>query len=665
MSITEKSTNIRWSTQKDTLIVCTLVFMGYMWKKWCDLDQHQLFGYCSVRKRCRRRKRAPLLYDNFQCCWLQSVARKRQVTNPMETSKPSKQQGKTRQVRFAEANEIMEFDGEKRLTKRKGEAIRGILRKHLSTDGVDDPNAKDNKSSKTGLVSPRASGKESEYDSTMERYITLLAKKMDRSIRSEMDALYSEVQQIRRMLSNMYEKDWLKNSGDAMKKFKVQNWDRSSNSTSPSLSGSKKDLFLQSPRPTTRMEKTNNGMRIVTCLSSHLGGVRKVLLEPSELYLSSSSWSSLERTHFRIITASEDCTLKLWNLEAKKYAARNISSSGMDNSSSSSNSNLQSNDQLCLTTCESIHTYRGHLAPILSAQVFPDKTRTGDGLLVSGDAQGSLLFWDIPSVEETTAYMSHHQLSPFQRYVVTNVHEKECIWDICKPLDDSPMMATAGADGTVKLWDYSSFRWDDDSSSSPVSHKKYTQMEPLGVVRFPEESTNYPTVFGVVENSHLLVGSVWGILYGIDLKERRISNQWYSHATMSSGSHRWKSIYAVESWNAFQVLVGTSSGNVVFQDLRMEKPSQEIENGAGAFAVVTCIRSFVDNYWFACGGNQSMIRFWDIRKMDTCLEDLMTTVSTTRQDDKVCIWSLLRIPSWNCLLAATSSGCTFLCSKDI
>ncbi|GJD09182.1 hypothetical protein Gasu2_34480 [Galdieria sulphuraria] len=612
------------STQ-DALVLCTIAFMGYVWKKLCDMESGH-YSSLDYRKllRARRNRLPPLLYIDFNCCW----------------QKSSWKEPKNRQVRFSEANEIMNFDGEKRLTKRKGEVIRGILR-NVGTNS--DAKMKD------GIVSSIASPKEID-------------------IRLEMDTLRSEVQQIRRMLSNSSEKDlYWRNSGEPLKRWKTSDGDRLNINTSASLS-TKKDLFLQSQRPVTRVEKSNlsfekehrSSIRTVTYLSNHLGAVRKVILEPTEL-----SWSKMERTSFRIVTASEDCTLKLWNLEAK-YTTN---SSNTSEPYHSNNSDRKTSALMTSLSCESIHTYRGHLAPILSAQIFPDMTLNGrNGLLVSGDAQGSLLFWDIPNAEETAAYMSYHQLFPFQRYIVTNVHEKECIWDICKPLRDSPLMATAGADGTVKLWDYSSFRWDDES---PIH--RYGQMEPLGIIRFHQlelsSKQNSPTVFGVdtlsyTQSGNLLVGSELGMLCCIDLKERSISNRWYTNPLVYPSQERLGSIYTIETVNSVQVLLGGSAGNIVLQDLRMEKPSQEIEKGAGALAMITCIRSFVNNYCIACGGNQGMIRFWDIRKMDTCLEDLNVSQKSTHQD-KCCIWSLLNIPNWNCLLAATSLGYTFICSKDI
>ncbi|GJQ09114.1 hypothetical protein GpartN1_g905.t1 [Galdieria partita] len=668
MSVTaQKSSSL--STQ-DALVLCTIAFMGYVWKKLCDMERGH-FSSLDYRKLLRkRRNRMPPLLNVDIYCWKKSswsIYRKKEPT-PLETAKSSskdKKESKNRQVRFSEANEVMNFDGERRVTKRKGEIIRGILR-NVATDR--DAKVKDS------IVSPLSSPKESEYDS-MERYVTLLAKKIDRSIRLEMDAIRIEIQQIRKLLNSHSEKDlnW-RNSGEPLKKWKMSDWERSNNNTSPSLS-SKKDLFLQSQRPVTRIEKSNQAfekeqgpsMKTVTYLSNHLGAVRKVILEPNEL-----SWSKMERSSFRVITASEDCTLKLWNLEAN-YATHSTnllsSADSYNNSSDHKTLNTPSVDQSFMTslTCESIHTYRGHLAPILSAQIFPDMTLNGtNGLLVSGDAQGSLLFWDIPKAEEAAAYMSYHQLFPFQRYIVTNVHEGECIWDICKPLRDSPLMATAGADGTVKLWDYSSFRWDDES---PIH--RYTQMEPLGIIRFchgdVNSERNHPIVFGVDTLSftcgNLLVGSELGILCCIDLKERSISNRWYTNQLVYPSQERLGSIYAIETVNSVQVLLGGSAGNMILQDLRMEKPSQEIERAAGASAMITCVCSIVDNYWFACGGSQSMIRFWDIRKMDNCLQDL--NIRKSIHPDKCCIWSLLNIPNWNCLLAATSLGYTFICSKDI
>ena len=88
-------------------------------------------------------------------------------------------------------------------------------------------------------------------------------------------------------------------------------------------------------------------------LRSHFDGVRALAFHPTEPVL---------------VTASEDCTLKLWNLQktipAKKSASLDV---------------------------EPVYTFRGHVGPVLCLAM----SATGEQCF-SGALDGSLQCWNIP-----------------------------------------------------------------------------------------------------------------------------------------------------------------------------------------------------------------------------------------------------------------------------
>eukprot|EP00871_Galdieria_phlegrea_P003429 jgi/Galph1/4087/GphlegSOOS_G2750.1 len=672
MSVTEHK--YMYISTQESVFVTAMVFMGYIWNTWYLQERKKGKLREKAREQWRkRRKSPPLLLDNWTGCLFASrvsISSKDQrlsergiAAESGTDSKRVRNRKKPSQVRFSDSFEIMSFDGEKRITKRQGEVIRGILRDSKITQSRDVE-----KSVSHSCSAYEGYDRSNEKNDSMERYITLLSQKVDKNIRFELDGLRTELQQIRKVISSLLEKEVNRSPLEGNRKQKLVEGDK----YNPSMPSVKRDLFLSaSSMSVTSIDKMSIvneevPIRSVSCLSNHLGAIRKIALAPT-----TCCYSTLDKNCIGFVTASEDCTLKLWKLET---SLATDSSSSLENDIWSSSSNVVHPSKLgkdAKVKGETLHTYRGHLAPVLSVQIFPDIISNGrNGLLVSGDAQGTLIFWDLPSDGETHTYMSHHNLFPFQRHIVTAIHNKECIWDICKPLSDAPLMATAGGDGMIKLWDYSSFRWNDECNS-PMH--KYANMEPLGVIPLTTQEGNVlghalqnnPTTFAV--SSHealkgsLLVGSVMDTLYSIDLKERKIVNQWSLDNTHHVSSHQQEAIYAIEIVpESTMTLLGTSIGNIFFQDMRMEEPIQAIGNGAGTEASVTCIQSSTNNKcWLACGGSKGLIRFWDIRRTDSCLGEMNLC---RKAMESCCIWSLLTVHTLDCLIVGTSQGYSFICS---
>ncbi|ELT95266.1 hypothetical protein CAPTEDRAFT_227918 [Capitella teleta] len=138
-------------------------------------------------------------------------------------------------------------------------------------------------------------------------------------------------------------------------------------------------------------------------LRSHFDGVRAAAFHPVEPVL---------------LTASEDHTLKLWNLQktvpAKKTASLDV---------------------------EPVYTFRGHQGPVLSLVVSP----TGE-TCYSGGMDASIRCWNIPS----------SNIDPYDSYdpsVIcdTLVAHTDAVWDLA--MHSAKMhLLSCSADGTVRLW---------------------------------------------------------------------------------------------------------------------------------------------------------------------------------------------------------------------
>lgn len=138
-------------------------------------------------------------------------------------------------------------------------------------------------------------------------------------------------------------------------------------------------------------------------LRSHFDGVRALAFHPVEPVL---------------VTASEDCTLKLWNLQktipAKKSASLDV---------------------------EPVYTFRGHTGPVLCLAM----SATGEQCF-SGGLDGSLQCWNIPG----------SNIDPYDSYdpsVLSNslVGHTDAIWGLSLHSQKLHLLSCS-ADGSVRLW---------------------------------------------------------------------------------------------------------------------------------------------------------------------------------------------------------------------
>ncbi|XP_059086744.1 striatin-3-like isoform X2 [Tigriopus californicus] len=138
-------------------------------------------------------------------------------------------------------------------------------------------------------------------------------------------------------------------------------------------------------------------------LRSHFDGVRALGFHPLEPVL---------------ITASEDQTLKLWNLQktipAKKSASLDV---------------------------EPVYTFRAHQGPVLSLAISP----AGD-YIFSGGLDTTIRCWQMPS-PNVDPYDSY---DPSTLFTTLTGHE-DAVWGLSYHLGRKQLLSCS-ADGTVKLW---------------------------------------------------------------------------------------------------------------------------------------------------------------------------------------------------------------------
>ncbi|XP_073249564.1 striatin-like [Porites lutea] len=138
-------------------------------------------------------------------------------------------------------------------------------------------------------------------------------------------------------------------------------------------------------------------------LRSHFDSIRSLYFHPTEAAL---------------ITASEDHSLKLWNLQ--KTVPQKKSN---------------------ILDVEPIYTFRGHSAPVLSVVI-----NSTSEMCFSGSADSTIICWGIPSLD----------IDPYGPYHSENmsailVAHTDAVWDLAVQTG-SLQLLSASADGTCKLW---------------------------------------------------------------------------------------------------------------------------------------------------------------------------------------------------------------------
>lgn len=163
-------------------------------------------------------------------------------------------------------------------------------------------------------------------------------------------------------------------------------------------------------------------------LRSHLDAVRAIAFLQNEMCL---------------LSASDDNTVKFWNLDANTLN-QPASKTGTDS--------------------QPLVTFRGHSAAVTCLAVSPNKRR-----FYSGSLDSSIRVWQLPD-RSVEAY------PPFEKSMELGclVGHSQAVWDVAilpDRSDDEGRLASASADGTVKIWSVratSSTTEDSDGEAKPA-----------------------------------------------------------------------------------------------------------------------------------------------------------------------------------------------------
>ncbi|KAI9275940.1 WD40-repeat-containing domain protein [Phascolomyces articulosus] len=388
------------------------------------------------------------------------------------------------------------------------------------------------------------------------------------SIRSASSTVDEEQQNIP---ANVDEVAMLNNNGNNNKR----------NSNNDEESNEMQEKYNLSEEKVQRMLKSaRKGMR-----RKHLDSVRAVSFHPSEMLVASGS---------------DDGTVKIWNLR------RSIGKDG--------NPIRNVHDE-----ADPIITYRGHNHIVTQVAISAEQNR-----VYSSSLDSTIRVWRLPSE-------GHSLYSPVGN-MATYVGHTDAIWDFkLFPIarDDSCLLASASADGTVKLWDTqtsgqllkSSLTFDgvlsenDSSRDLPIPTSLdfcHTDLAKMAVSFANAQIRIYDIETGQVITTLEGSNNTYDGTVGTQI------NKIIAHPTMplivSAHEDRQIKFYDLKSGKE-DIIISNFTGSILFY------------SGTCAFSMsahldsVACLDIDPSGMTLVSGGHDSSIRLWDITMSKTCMQE--------------------------------------------
>ncbi|XP_049323351.1 striatin-4 isoform X1 [Astyanax mexicanus] len=294
-------------------------------------------------------------------------------------------------------------------------------------------------------------------------------------------------------------------------------------------------------------------------LRSHFDAIRALTFHPSEAVL---------------LTASEDGTLKLWNLNKAMHSKKNAA-----------------------LDVEPVYTFRAHSGAVLSLSMGEDGETC-----YSGGLDGSVRCWKIPDLN----------VDPYDNYdpgVESSVllgHE-DSVWDLAY----SPTLkrlASCSADGTVRIWD--------PQSSSPcisVFNKE------------KEHGTPTSIAFGNADVSQAVVSFDGGetVLYDLNTEQSILVLE----TQTKDGS---KLINRVVSHPSEQISITAHENRTIrFMD---NKTGKVVHSMVAHLDAVTCLTTDPKGTYLVSGSHDCSVRLWMLDNR-TCVQEI--TAHRKKHDEAI------------------------------
>ncbi|KAI8068503.1 WD40-repeat-containing domain protein [Gongronella butleri] len=325
--------------------------------------------------------------------------------------------------------------------------------------------------------------------------------------------------------------------------------------TSPeSLSFDKNDL---TDMGTKADSSTNKVWKTKMTFKGHLDSVRTVAFHPREMLFA---------------TGSDDGTIKIVNMQ------RSVGRDG--------HPLKKSHEDL-----DAMATYRGHTQLVTKLAIDGDQ-----GRMYSSSLDSTIRVWRLPPD-------THTAFSPVDPslYITTFIGHTDAIWDFCLS-PSSPLLASAAADGKVKVW------------NTAGTGDLLKQSWHVG----DHHATPTSLDFCRTDSRKLMVAKTDASIQLYDVETGQIITTWHtSDLPDGQASGRINTMVAHPTMNV--VLAGYEDRYIRCFDINSGKATFEMSSHLDAVSALDIEPSGLS---FVSGGHDSSLRFWDMTKTKSCTQEI-------------------------------------------
>jgi len=305
-----------------------------------------------------------------------------------------------------------------------------------------------------------------------------------------------------------------------------------------------------------------------------------------------------------LLSGSDDGTAKLWNLE------------------------FLGNTKKSMIDIDPSYTYRGHMGPVLSVDI-------SDDVCYTGGLDSTIRSWKVPpkSLELYSKY------DPSIKQYVFEGHT-DAVWCVkAHPLKDQyHLLASASADGTIKLWDTESCNLKSTLDyNGLVLNKKEIEANPTYIDWLHTDMSKIIASYqnSIVKLFDLETGSEFMKLPSAETYDNTPGtqiNQVISHPTMPL------------------IITAHEDRYIRFFDI---KSGECINSMTAHLDGVTSLSIHPSGISFASGGHDSSIRIWDISSKN-CIQEM----SSHRKKFDEGVWCVKYHPTLSTILASCGGDST-------
>ncbi|KAI8339260.1 WD40-repeat-containing domain protein [Chlamydoabsidia padenii] len=300
--------------------------------------------------------------------------------------------------------------------------------------------------------------------------------------------------------------------------------------------------------------------KIKMLFKGHLDSVRAVAFHPTDMLMASGS---------------DDGTVKIIHLD------RN----------SGNNATKKSHEDLDATT-----TYRGHSNIVTSVAISGEQNR-----VYSASLDSTLRVWRLPSAQHSTFSPVDPSL-----YITSFVGHTDAIWDF-KLSPTRPLLASASADGTVKIWNT-------EGNGGPMLHSWSYEKRPTGGKVTPTSLD-----FCRSDPSKLVVSYNNAKIQLLDIETGKLISTFTGSDNTYDSTHRTQINKVISHRSLGLVISGHEDGHIKFFDINNGKSTYSMS--AHLDGVTSLDMDYPNGMTWVSGGHDTSIRLWDIKKSKSCIQE--------------------------------------------